>query len=294
MSLTKVNFIWSPVMENTINISYPFRLISIIPQLYIHLDPNTNKNINVFLEALMFSNLHSSPGWSMMEQHRDIICHYPLSLPCWYSDTACHLLDYLSVTNVWLKQLAYRKTFLKRKKRWWFGHFYFYFPISRNDQKWPTLHKSCLLWRRKSIAQSPLTCKPSILGLNGCLRVLFRLCSLSYLQQHTHLHTHTNKHKGILGISTAWKYASNPCVTSLSPWPLRVCFCVCSGVCTGLHSSPGRLIAMLSTRLQSLYLHPIWLFVCKSCIRPDLLWVCVCVCGWTTQSVSLQLADDTD
>lgn len=91
MSLTQVNFIVTEVSElkNNINTSCqsiyaPFK--SILLHLYrmcVH-TKKKNKNIQVFLylKALMFSYLHSSPSWNKMEQHRDIICQFPLSLPC--------------------------------------------------------------------------------------------------------------------------------------------------------------------------------------------------------------------
>lgn len=30
-----------------------------------------------YLQAVLLRYIHSSPGWNMMEQHKDVICHFP-------------------------------------------------------------------------------------------------------------------------------------------------------------------------------------------------------------------------
>lgn len=134
----------------------------------------SSSGIDVY--ALCWCSLHSSPGWSMMEQHSDIICHFPPSLPCWYSDRACHPPDYLFVTTVWLKQLAYRRKYMFKKN----GDsviFVFIFQFLAMITKWPTLHKSCLLQMWKAIVQKLLTCIHPSSVWAGCLGVHFWLCS---------------------------------------------------------------------------------------------------------------------
>lgn len=77
-----------------------------------------NKSYKCFshLQALMFSSLCSLPERNMMKQHRGSICHSPLSLPCWYSDTSCQLLDCPSVTPVKMKLLDNPIPLLDKKK----------------------------------------------------------------------------------------------------------------------------------------------------------------------------------
>ena len=156
----------------------------------------SNKNIKVFswgtdVYALCWCYLHSSPGWSMMEQHRDIICHFPPSLPCWYSDRACHPPDdLLSPLCDWNNWHTGENIYLKKD-----GDsviFVFIFQFLAMITKWPTLHKSCLLQMWKAIVQKLLTCIHPSSVWAGCLGVHFRLCSLSYFKQHTHTHTHTH------------------------------------------------------------------------------------------------------